>query len=73
MIGPGTGIAPFRAFLEHRQVHGHKGDNWLFFGEQRSVSDYLYKEQFLSMERDGFLTRLDTAFSRDQAKKIYVQ
>jgi len=73
MIGPGTGIAPFRAFLEHRQVHGDKGDNWLFFGEQRSVSDYLYKEQFLSMERDGFLTRLHTAFSRDQGKKVYVQ
>jgi len=73
MIGPGTGIAPFRAFLEHRQVHGHKGDNWLFFGEQRSVSDYLYKEQFLGMERDGFLTRLHTAFSRDQGKKVYVQ
>jgi len=73
MIGPGTGIAPFRAFLEHRQVHGHKGENWLFFGEQRSVSDYLYKEQFLGMERDGFLTRLHTAFSRDQGKKVYVQ
>ena len=73
MIGPGTGIAPFRAFLEERQVAGHKGDNWLFFGEQRSVSDYLYKDQFLSMERDGFLTRLHTAFSRDQSKKVYVQ
>jgi sulfite reductase (NADPH) flavoprotein alpha-component len=73
MIGPGTGIAPFRSFLEHRQVNGHKGDNWLFFGEQRSVSDYLYKEQFLGMEKDGFLTRLHTAFSRDQGKKVYVQ
>lgn len=73
MIGPGTGIAPFRAFLEHRQVLGHKGNNWLFFGEQRSVSDYLYKEQFLGMEKDGVLTRLHTAFSRDQGKKVYVQ
>jgi sulfite reductase (NADPH) flavoprotein alpha-component len=73
MIGPGTGIAPFRAFLEHRQAHGDKGDNWLFFGEQRSVSDFLYKEQFLKMESDGFLTRLHTAFSRDQGKKVYVQ
>jgi sulfite reductase (NADPH) flavoprotein alpha-component len=73
MIGPGTGIAPFRAFLEHRQAHAHKGDNWLFFGEQRSVSDYLYKDQFLKMESDGFLTRLHTAFSRDQSKKVYVQ
>jgi sulfite reductase (NADPH) flavoprotein alpha-component len=73
MIGPGTGIAPFRAFLEERQATGQKGDNWLFFGEQRSVSDYLYKEQFLSMHADGLLTNLHTAFSRDQGKKVYVQ
>jgi sulfite reductase (NADPH) flavoprotein alpha-component len=73
MIGPGTGIAPFRSFLEHRQAMGEKGDNWLFFGEQRSVSDYLYKEQFLAMEKEGFLTRLHTAFSRDQQRKVYVQ
>jgi sulfite reductase (NADPH) flavoprotein alpha-component len=73
MIGPGTGIAPFRAFLEERQATGQKGDNWLFFGEQRSVSDYLYKEQFLGMEKDGVLTKLHTAFSRDQGKKVYVQ
>ena len=73
MIGPGTGIAPFRAFLEERQALGHKGDNWLFFGEQRSVSDYLYKEQFLAMQADGLLTHLHTAFSRDQSKKVYVQ
>jgi sulfite reductase (NADPH) flavoprotein alpha-component len=73
MIGPGTGIAPFRAFLEHRQALGHKGQNWLFFGEQRSVSDYLYKDQFLAMHADGLLTNLHTAFSRDQHKKVYVQ
>jgi sulfite reductase (NADPH) flavoprotein alpha-component len=73
MVGPGTGIAPFRSFLEYRQVTGQKGDNWLFFGEQRSVSDYLYKDQFQKMESDGFLTRLSTAFSRDQQKKVYVQ
>jgi sulfite reductase (NADPH) flavoprotein alpha-component len=73
MVGPGTGVAPFRAFLEHRQVHGHKGHNWLFFGEQRSASDFLYKAEFQEMQADGTLTRLDTAFSRDQAKKIYVQ
>jgi sulfite reductase (NADPH) flavoprotein alpha-component len=73
MIGPGTGIAPFRAFLEERQATGQPGDNWLFFGEQREALDYLYKDQFLAMHRDGVLTRLDTAFSRDQAKKIYVQ
>jgi sulfite reductase (NADPH) flavoprotein alpha-component len=73
MVGPGTGIAPFRSFLEYRQTLGHRGDNWLFFGEQRSVSDYLYKEQFEGMAKDGFLTRLDTAFSRDQKTKVYVQ
>jgi len=73
MVGPGTGIAPFRAFLEERRALGSKGDNWLFFGEQREALDYLYKEQFQAMHKDGFLTHLHTAFSRDQAKKIYVQ
>jgi sulfite reductase (NADPH) flavoprotein alpha-component len=73
MIGPGTGIAPFRAFLEERQATGQKGDNWLFFGEQRKKMDFLYQEQFEAMEKDGVLTRLDTAFSRDQAQKVYVQ
>lgn len=73
MIGPGTGIAPFRAFLEERQATGQPGDNWLFFGEQRRSLDFLYQNQFESMHRDGLLTRLDTAFSRDQAKKVYVQ
>jgi sulfite reductase (NADPH) flavoprotein alpha-component len=73
MIGPGTGVAPFRAFLEHRQAKGETGDNWLFFGEQREKLDYLYRDQFLAMKEDGVLTRVDTAFSRDQGKKIYVQ
>ena len=73
MIGPGTGIAPFRAFLEERQATGQTGDNWLFFGEQREKMDFLYKEQLLGMHRDGVLTHLDTAFSRDQAQKVYVQ
>ncbi len=73
MVGPGTGIAPFRAFLQHRKVHGHKGENWLFFGEQRRASDFLYREDLEGMFRDGILTRFDTAFSRDQAHKIYVQ
>ena len=73
MIGPGTGIAPFRAFLEHRQMLGQKGQMWLFFGEQRRVSDYLYEEQFAQMQRDGVLTKLHTAFSRDTARKVYVQ
>ncbi|QNI32463.1 oxidoreductase [Alloacidobacterium dinghuense] len=73
MIGPGTGIAPFRAFLQHRKAHGHKGENWLFFGEQRRASDFLYREDLEGMFTDGILTRFDTAFSRDQAHKIYVQ
>jgi len=73
MIGPGTGIAPFRAFLEERQATGQPGDNWLFFGEQRQALDFLYKDQLQEMHKDGVLTHLDTAFSRDQAKKVYVQ
>ena len=73
MIGPGTGIAPFRAFLEERQATGQTGDNWLFFGEQRRSLDFLYREQFEAMHGNGLLTRFDTAFSRDQAKKVYVQ
>jgi sulfite reductase (NADPH) flavoprotein alpha-component len=73
MIGPGTGIAPFRAFLQHRKAHGHKGENWLFFGEQRRASDFLYREDLEAMFKDGILTRFDTAFSRDQSHKVYVQ
>ena len=73
MIGPGTGIAPFRAFLEERQATGAPGDNWLFFGEQRRALDFLYQAQLEAMHKDGILTRLDTAFSRDQHKKVYVQ
>ena len=73
MVGPGTGIAPFRAFLEERQARGARGTNWLFFGDQHRATDYIYSEQLGRMSKDGFLTRLDLAFSRDQAKKIYVQ
>jgi sulfite reductase (NADPH) flavoprotein alpha-component len=73
MVGPGTGIAPFRAFLEERQAKGATGENWLFFGDQHRASDFLYEEQLTAMLKDGTLTRLDTAFSRDQAHKIYVQ
>ncbi len=73
MVGPGTGVAPFRAFLQERQVTGAKGRNWLFFGAQRQASDYCYREEIEAFERDGLLTRMDTAFSRDQANKIYVQ
>jgi sulfite reductase (NADPH) flavoprotein alpha-component len=73
MIGPGTGIAPFRAYLQEREALGAKGKNWLFFGAQRESCDYAYKEDFDRFKRDGILTRLDCAWSRDQAHKIYVQ
>jgi len=73
MIGPGTGVAPFRAFLEERRVRGATGRNWLFFGDQRRGCDFLYAEELEGYRRDGLLTRLDVAFSRDQAERIYVQ
>jgi sulfite reductase (NADPH) flavoprotein alpha-component len=73
MIGPGTGVAPFRAFLQERKAAGAKGKNWLFFGAQREKCDYAYGDEFKKLKRDGFLTRLDCAWSRDQAHKIYVQ
>jgi sulfite reductase (NADPH) flavoprotein alpha-component len=73
MIGPGTGIAPFRAFLHERRVTGATGRNWLFFGERRASTDFLYRDELESMHADGHLTQLDTAFSRDQERKIYVQ
>jgi sulfite reductase (NADPH) flavoprotein alpha-component len=73
MIGPGTGIAPFRAFLHERRALGARGRNWLFFGAQRAATDYLYREELEAMRADGHLTRLDTAFSRDQEATIYVQ
>jgi sulfite reductase (NADPH) flavoprotein alpha-component len=73
MCGPGTGIAPFRAFLEERRATGAGGRNWLVFGDQKRASDFLYREQLEGWLADGHLTRLDLAFSRDQAEKIYVQ
>lgn len=73
MIGPGTGIAPFRAFLEEREARGAKGKNWLFFGDQHQATDFLYEEQITAWMKNGLLTRFDTAFSRDQEEKIYVQ
>ena len=73
MVGPGTGIAPFRAFLEHRAIDGATGKSWLFFGDQKKSTDFLYEKEFAAMLEKGTLTRLDTAFSRDQAEKIYVQ
>jgi sulfite reductase (NADPH) flavoprotein alpha-component len=73
MVGPGTGIAPFRAFLQERKATGAKGGNWLFFGAQKSSCDFFYKAELEAYQREGVLTRLDTAFSRDQGFKIYVQ
>jgi sulfite reductase (NADPH) flavoprotein alpha-component len=73
MIGPGTGVAPFRAFLEERRAVGAKGRNWLFFGDQCAATDFLYRDELEGMRASGHLTRLETAFSRDQPQKIYVQ
>ena len=73
MIGPGTGIAPFRGFLQERRALGHTGPNWLFFGEQHAATDYYYRDEIERMRADGFLTELDLAFSRDQRDKVYVQ
>ena len=73
MVGPGTGVAPFRAFLQERRALGASGKNWLFFGEQRAATDFYYRHELEAMQADGHLTKLSTAFSRDQAEKIYVQ
>ncbi len=73
MVGPGTGVAPFRAFLEQRVLEGAKGGHWLIFGEQHKATDFLYGEELMAYQKRGQLHRLDLAFSRDQAHKIYVQ
>ncbi|MFP4157141.1 MAG: assimilatory sulfite reductase (NADPH) flavoprotein subunit [Opitutales bacterium] len=73
MIGPGTGIAPFRAFVEERQATGAKGRNWLFFGDQHYLTDFLYQTEWQGYLKDGILNKLDVAFSRDQKQKVYVQ
>ncbi|MEO0420789.1 MAG: assimilatory sulfite reductase (NADPH) flavoprotein subunit [Pseudomonadota bacterium] len=73
MIGPGTGVAPFRAFVEHRQALGANGRNWLFFGARHFDTDFLYQIEWLRHLRQGSLSKLDVAFSRDQREKIYVQ
>jgi sulfite reductase (NADPH) flavoprotein alpha-component len=73
MCGPGTGIAPFRAFLQERAAQGHRGRTWLFFGDQHRDTDFLYEPELTGWLKDGTLARLDTAFSRDQARKLYVQ
>lgn len=73
MIGPGTGIAPFIAFLQERLMLGHRGRTWLFFGNPNGRTDFFYEQELKGYRREGLLTRLDTAFSRDQPDKIYVQ
>ncbi len=73
MVGPGTGIAPFRAFLQEREDRECSGRNWLFFGDQHAKTDYLYGEEFDAMQESGLLQKVSLAFSRDQAEKVYVQ
>jgi sulfite reductase (NADPH) flavoprotein alpha-component len=73
MIATSTGIAPFRGFLQQRQSNGAIGENWLIFGDRHSKSDFLYREELENFLQSGILTRLDTAFSRDQDSKIYVR
>ena len=73
MIGAGTGVAPYRAFVEHRREHGHSGDNWLVFGDRNFSSDFLYQLEWLRYRKDGLLSKLNVAFSRDSEQKIYVQ
>ena len=73
MVGPGTGIAPFRAFIEERQATGAPGKNWLFFGDRSQKTDYLYGNEWETYRKDGILNELDLAWSRDQSEKVYVQ
>lgn len=73
MIGPGTGVAPFRAFMEEREEAGASGKNWLFYGDRHFVTDFLYQTDWQRMLADGVLTKLDVAFSRDSEEKVYVQ
>ena len=73
MVGPGTGIAPFRGFLQERRALGHTGRNWLFFGDQHRTENFYYRDDLVDMVDDGLLNRLDLAFSRDQRQRIYVQ
>jgi sulfite reductase (NADPH) flavoprotein alpha-component len=73
MVGPGTGVAPFRAYLQERKAVGAKGKNWLFFGSQHQHCDFAYRDEFEAFKKNGILNRLDCAWSRDQPQKIYVQ
>src|SRR5690606_517815 len=74
MVGPGTGVAPFRSFVQERSTRGAQcGRSWLFFGDQHRATDFLYEDEWNAFLANGTLSRLDTAFSRDQANKVYVQ
>ncbi|MDQ4061114.1 MAG: sulfite reductase subunit alpha, partial [Pseudomonadota bacterium] len=73
MVGPGTGVAPFRAFVQERRATEAKGRNWLFFGDRRFTHDFLYQLEWQEAVKDGVLTRIDLAFSRDAPEKVYVQ
>ncbi|MBS1213028.1 MAG: sulfite reductase flavoprotein subunit alpha [Proteobacteria bacterium] len=73
MVGPGTGVAPFRAFVAEREVTGAKGKNWLFFGDRQFHTDFLYQQEWLDHRKNGLLKRIDVAFSRDDDEKVYVQ
>jgi sulfite reductase (NADPH) flavoprotein alpha-component len=73
MVGPGTGIAPFRAFLQEREASEAQGENWLFFGNPHFTQDFLYQVELQGYLKSGVLSKLDVAFSRDQADKVYVQ
>ena len=73
MIGPGTGVAPFRAFMQQREADEASGDNWMFFGDQTFTQDFLYQVEWQNYLKSGLLSRMDVAFSRDQAEKVYVQ
>ena len=73
MVGPGTGIAPFRAFMQERKTLGSKGKNWLFFGDQHFITDFLYQAEWQAYQKEGLLNKIDLAFSRDQKDKVYVQ
>ena len=73
MIGPGTGIAPFRSFLAERDATGAEGRNWLFFGDQHFETDFLYQTEIQNWVETGVLTSVNVAFSRDQQEKVYVQ
>ena len=73
MVGPGTGVAPFRSFMQEREEIGATGKSWMFFGDQHFVTDFLYQTEWQNYLKDGVLTKLDVAFSRDTEEKVYVQ